>query len=457
MKKNISLVLVIVILSSYNNIDFSRANDVKRIDTPIDIQFSNSRISQKNKPTKNFKELSSESSLSSGQYSISLGLSNKSIKDFSFTSGMENTASARFSQAHGRKSQVKSDFSYAYGDSSEAIGFHSYAHGKRNSSSGLFSYSFGKDNKSEGNHSLTIGRRNTAGDYAFAFGSENSLKGTNSAAIGKNNQVVSDNSYALGANNAIHGNDSYSLGSNNELYSEKSYAFGTNIVSGAANNFTIGNSKSKIYNNIANSFMVGFNSNIPTLFVSSSYGDGLTGTVGIGTHDVNKTTSLHIKGSILIDDGSQKENYILSSDENGKARWTSPKEIGILVKDKETKSREKYVDGLHKKIKTTEENDIAIGFDEERPPAVYVDNEVEYNPETQKSTYSSNVGIGTSNPQQSLHIAGAMRLEPQEKAPSKASAGDIYYDKSGAFCGYIIDSYGYGSWERMIGSGDCNS
>lgn len=456
MRKNISLVLVIVILSSYNNIDFSKANDLDRLKSPANIQ-SEIKNSEPSNNDKNFKELSSESSISSGQYSISLGLSNKSIKDFSFTSGMGNTASARFSQAHGRKSQVKSDFSYAYGDSSEAIGFHSYAHGKRNSSSGLFSYSFGKDNQSQGDHSFTIGRRNIAGNYSFALGSENSLKGTNSTAIGKNNQIVSDHSYALGSDNAIHSNNSYSLGSNNELYSEKSYAFGTNIVSGAANNFTIGNSKSKIYNNISNSFMVGFNSNIPTLFVSSSYGDGLTGTVGIGTHEVNKTTSLHVKGSMLIDDGTQKENYILSSDENGKARWTSPKEIGILVKDKETKSREKYIDKLHKKIKTTDEDDIEIGFNEERPPALYVDNEAEYNPETQKSTYSTNVGIGTSNPQQSLHIAGAMRLEPQEKAPSKASAGDIYYDKSGAFCGYIIDHLGYGSWEKMIGSGDCNS
>ncbi|MDA0772289.1 MAG: hypothetical protein O3C63_05040 [Cyanobacteria bacterium] len=64
---------------------------------------------------------------------------------------------------------------------------------------------------------------------------------------------------------------------------------------------------------------------------------------------------------------------------------------------------------------------------------------------------AARVGVGTSKPQQTLHIAGAMRLEPLKQAPKEASMGDMYVDQSGALCVYLNKS-----WNYITGEGKCN-
>jgi len=433
----------------------------KALDAPISSNITNNELDkktiEKNHPKLDeFQELASQSSSSLGDYSISLGQSNQSIEAFSFTTGKESISLSRFSHAHGRKNIVNSDFSYAFGDSNQASGYHSYAHGKRNSSKGLYSLSFGKDNSSDGSYSFTFGNKNAASNFGFAFGSNNNILGSTSGAFGKSNTIEADNSFSIGSNNLIKSEKSYSLGSNNELNSSNSFALGNNIISQANNNITIGGGESKLINNIANSLMVGFNSSEPTLFVSSSLGLSNTGTVGIGTKDINENVKLHVKGQILIDDGNQNKNFILSTDEEGKARWSNPKELGIVVRDKKTHNREKYLDELQENIQTNLDGDLDTAEDA-RLPALFINREEEYDQETDTILSNINIGVGTSAPQQTLHILGALRLEPLEEGPKNASAGDIYYDKSGAFCGFVIDSLGYSSWEKIVGSGDCSS
>jgi hypothetical protein len=385
-----------------------------------------------------FKNLASETSSSTGEYSFSLGEANQSLKDHSFTTGKLSRAFSSFSQAHGQNATVNSDYAYAFGNSVTVAGKYAEAHGQMSFAAGDYSMTFGHMNATSGAHSLAFGKKNETGDYSFAFGLENFSTGEFSYALGKRNNVV--------------GSDSYSFGHDNELSNVGSYAFGSNISSSALNAITLGHSKSKLVNNVANSLMVAFNSNLPTLFVSSSYGDGTTGTVGIGTSEISRTVSLHVKGSVLIDDGNQAKGKILVSDEKGKAHWLEPKELGIVQKTKETKKREKFVDNLEKRIETDDDS-ILIGSKER--PSLYVDQSQD-NSATGFNTNFGNVGVGTSSPRQKLHISGAMRLEPQDIAPTNPSAGDIYYDKSGAFCGYIIDQSGRGYWDIMIGSGYCN-
>ena len=173
--------------------------------------------------------------------------------------------------------------------------------------------------------------------------------------------------------------------------------------------------------------------------------------MGIGTVDVSPIVKLHVKGSVLIDDGNQKENFIFVSDENGKGQWKDPKEMGFLMSSKKRKEEEKKISELNKKIKVNDEDeeDIEIGFDksQRRPPSIFIDNDGMNN--------SSNVGVGTSQPQQKLHIAGAMRLEPQAFPPKNVSAGDIFYHRSGAFCGFIEEVAGQGYWQKLAGNGYC--
>jgi len=449
-KKNLLLIFTIVFLTSINNIDFSGAgeNEQKYIDQSLAI-FAKNKSDKHN--LKNFKKLESQSSNAKGDFSIALGEDNKSLKEFSFSSGKANLSSARFSQAHGRHNEAKGDFAYAYGDYTTAQAMYAYSFGALNISRGLYSYSFGKFNDAHGDYAVSFGKNNFADEYSMALGKNNEVKAKNSFAFGQENKIANDFAYSLGKDNSIHGENSFAIGDHIELYNKNSFAIGSNINSSAANTVTIGVSPSKLYNNIANSLMVGFNSDIPTLFVSSSYGDGLTGTVGIGTVDVSPIVKLHVKGSVLIDDGNQKENFIFVSDENGKGQWKDPKEMGFLMSSKKRKEEEKKISELNKKIKVNDEDeeDIEIGFDksQRRPPSIFIDNDGMNN--------SSNVGVGTSQPQQKLHIAGAMRLEPQAFPPKNVSAGDIFYHRSGAFCGFIEEVAGQGYWQKLAGNGYC--
>jgi hypothetical protein len=62
------------------------------------------------------------------------------------------------------------------------------------------------------------------------------------------------------------------------------FAQGQRVISNADNNVTfgLGGTGTWLDNSQTNSFMVGFDSNAPTLFVSSGSGNGTTGNVGIG-------------------------------------------------------------------------------------------------------------------------------------------------------------------------------
>lgn len=61
------------------------------------------------------------------------------------------------------------------------------------------------------------------------------------------------------------------------------------------------------------------------------------------------------------------------------------------------------------------------------------------------------VGIGVNDPQQSLHLSGAMRLEPMKYAPDNAAFGDIYLNSSNALCIFMQDG-----WDVVAGDGVCD-
>lgn len=56
-------------------------------------------------------------------------------------------------------------------------------------------------------------------------------------------------------------------------------------------------------NDIPNTLMVGFNSTIPTLFVSEASGAGTTGNVSIGGETTNLLHKLHVNGKMYLSDG----------------------------------------------------------------------------------------------------------------------------------------------------------
>jgi len=99
-------------------------------------------------------------------------------------------------------------------------------------------------------------------------------------------------------------------------------ALGTNVQvgCGATNSIVMGSGVSAANplrnNNIFNSLMVGFNSNIPTFFVGASSGLGTTGNVGIGNAATTPTQKLDVDGKVRVRDLTGTPNDVLVTAEN---------------------------------------------------------------------------------------------------------------------------------------------
>ena len=123
--------------------------------------------------------------------------------------------------------------------------------------------------------------------------SQNQARGNYSATVGMLNTTTGANSMAVGQANKTYGAASFALG-------KFAWAKATNaVVIGGG----MGDTDAKaLINNYSGSLMVGFNSNKPTLFVSSSNGLSTTGKIGIG--DVtNPLAKLHMLADANEDAG----------------------------------------------------------------------------------------------------------------------------------------------------------
>ena len=188
---------------------------------------------------------------------------------------------------------------------------------------GTFSFAAGKNTEARGDNGATalgyltsangddgataLGFRSKAmGDYgATALGNLTDASGDNGAtALGYETTASGDDgATALGYETIASGNDgataigSYTtasgtngataLGYHNEAASDKSICIGSGVFFGP-----------KLVNNISQSLMVGFNSDIPTLVVRGSFGAGTTGKVGIATTTPNE--KLQVNGGLNI-------------------------------------------------------------------------------------------------------------------------------------------------------------
>lgn len=163
--------------------------------------------------------------------------------------------------------------------------------GNANNGSGPYSFSNGTGNITIGANSAGIGSVNTtSGINSLALGSNNSSSGSNSITFGYQN--TASNSYSLsgGYKSISSGAYGISLGYFSKAESIFSLSIGRYVKSSNTNSHVIGTGNNASYyldNNIPNSLMIGYNSNIPTLFISPSVGNNQIGKVGIGTTNVN--------------------------------------------------------------------------------------------------------------------------------------------------------------------------
>jgi len=171
---------------------------------------------------------------------------------------------------------------------------------------GIGSAAFGTNNLASGTNSFASGVDNqVTGELAVAFGAHNEATGDNSQVIGNSSYASGEFSVAIGRSNLSDGDNCVAIGFRNELMEDNSYSMGQRIISEAENNITLGmgnETVGSLLNDIPFSLMMGLNSNVSTLFISSSDGTADSfGRVGLGNItaptevlDVNGTARLRV-------------------------------------------------------------------------------------------------------------------------------------------------------------------
>jgi hypothetical protein len=194
------------------------------------------------------------------------------VGGYSFGAGYQVKASGLYSSAMGYNSQ-------ATGEASSAIGQTAIA-------SGNYSSSLGYQTTTNGTGSTAVGTLNVAdGSYSFVSGYKSRAAGLSSRAMGDQVVALGDYSTAIGIGATSTGQFSMALGRIAEADGLYSFALGHFVRAGAFDNTTVigegVDASNFLVNNTAKSFMVGFNSTVPTLFVGPASGIGTYGKVGI--------------------------------------------------------------------------------------------------------------------------------------------------------------------------------
>ncbi len=164
-----------------------------------------------------------------------------------------------------------------------------------------YSSAIGSENISTGLNSFAGGFQCEAiGDMSLGFGNNSSSSGLHSIALGSESLATHSFGIAIGKNAIATNINAVAIGKYVESSQVSSFSFGTFLTNTSGFSFLIGKGASnsqRLENTIENSLIIGFNSQLPTLFIGPSTGSSYTGKVGIGNVN-NPDAKLHIKADI---------------------------------------------------------------------------------------------------------------------------------------------------------------
>jgi hypothetical protein len=273
-----------------------------------------------------------------GYNSVAMGSFSRAMEQYSTAMGWNTQATGRNSVAMGRSTQAEGDsgsvamgyLSTAYGGASTAGGYSSEAYGTGSVAigydavaGGFAAVALGRDTQADLSYSTSIGHDCRSSDiYAVTIGGGNRASGFASVAMGLNTEAVGDSgSFAIGSRTLAGGKGSIAggidsdatgvvslafgrlaratgpstmaIGWDAEASGDSSVAIGTHVAACSTNSISIGCGVSDLYklrNTRHNSLVVGFRTDLPTLFVG-----GPDHRVGIGT--TSPGSKLHVRSS----------------------------------------------------------------------------------------------------------------------------------------------------------------
>lgn len=324
---------------------------------------------------------------------------------------------------------------------------------------------------------ITCGGNSVTGASSSALGIDNSVSGAKSAAIGYNNTISSLGSFIAGSYSTILSNNSTIIGgastindgcSESFIFGEGSIARNTQVMlignrlrSSAGSQILLGMgpvggyfTSDKMY-----SFSVGFNSNVPTFFVSDTPTGQESGKVSIG-NNTNPQAKLHIRGDanenatmMLEATGTNKTcNFMMSGGQAVIGTASANHSLSFVTGTSTTRMIINGTSGnigignnitpqarLHISAGSTQSADILLDasgtsqsagiyfrgsgvnigtFEKDQPISFYTagsDLKMQIDPE-------GNVGIGVTAPQYKLHVAGGAKFADQVLV----DAGGVY-------------------------------
>ena len=208
------------------------------------------------------------------------------IYDVTFYGAAEGVSGRRFFWNADRAAlRAGTSMSYADVDTGE----YSVALGRHVAASAEASVSLGYSTTASGARAVALGSMTTAsGQLSTAMGNQTTASGGYSTAIGDNTVSAGGYSMSIGSYSTANANYSITLGTYLETGAGASYAMALGHGAGDAN---------RLINNVSNSLMVGFDSDVPTLFVGPGSGAGTYGKVGIRTTAPATSAALEIGGT----------------------------------------------------------------------------------------------------------------------------------------------------------------
>lgn len=282
----------------------------------------------------------------------------------------------------------------------------------------------GTQNHSLGINSFATGYMNEAiGDYSIAMPYLANATGHRSLAFGFNANAKGAGSIALGAHSST-GQDAI-----------LSISIGSLVTTDADNAIVIGFGLEESYlnNNIEESLMVGFNSDIPSFFVGPSQEVGVPGYVGIGT--TMPTQLLEVNGNMKVNAYSTLNHLTVENALINNSLSLNSKDItGINSLKGNGELKLQSITGGGADITINTDGHVGIGTND--PNHLLEINGDFY--VTSTSSFLGNVGIGTSAiPCEKLEVNGNIKTNGLQLLDGTAGEGKILQSDANGFANWV--------------------